>query len=299
MSEPGGEHQCRSQLLGAGRQLKLGGGVIECFERGTGPALLFCHGWLTNANLWRGVVDRLHTEYRCLVLDLPLGSHRMPMSAAAKLEPDGVAELIVAASEALELADATLVGNDSGGAYAQIALAGHGERLGGRVSRLVLTSCETPYDEWPPPPFENLPAAAADPTVLGQLLGALADPEVRATPPAYGLLLKRPPEARVYDSYALPASRDPQLLRDIAKVIASTSTAPVRKAGERLIAESEIPTLLVWSEQDRVFPIEHAERYAAALREAELRSITDAYSLTPEDRPDALATAIATFLGGR
>jgi len=290
-------HRFRSDLLGECHSLEVSGGAVECFERGAGQPLVFCHGWLANANLWRKVVDRLHGEFRCLSVDLPLGSHRLPMDADADLSPAGIGSLIADAVERLDLAGATLVGNDSGGAYSQIALAEHGERIGSRLSRLVLTSCETPYDEWPPPPFQALPAAARDPEILGQLLGALADPAIRATPPAYGLLLKHPIEVEVSDSYALPASRNKGVLRDVAKAMASTSAAPVRAAGERLIASSELPVQLIWSSEDEVFPLAHAERYAAALHDSHLVGIDDAYSFTPEDRPDAVAAAIRDFAG--
>jgi pimeloyl-ACP methyl ester carboxylesterase len=288
-------HIWRSDMLGECRELEVPGGAIECFERGDGPALVFCHGWLANANLWRKVVERLSGDFRCLTLDLPLGSHRVPMKAGADLSPVGVGSLIAEAVERLDLGEATLVGNDSGGAYSQIALAEHDERVGGRVARLVLTSCETPYDEWPPPPFDGLPAAAADVEVLGQLLGALEDPAIRAAPAAYGLLLKHPVEAEVSDSYALPASRDSGVLRDVAKAMASTSTAPVRAAGEHLIASLDLPVQLIWSSEDEVFPLGHAERYASELKHGELVRIDDSYSFTPEDRPGAVAEAIREF----
>jgi pimeloyl-ACP methyl ester carboxylesterase len=291
------EHLWRSGRLGEARSVEVPGGAIEYFERGDGPMLVFSHGWLANANLWRKVVDLLCGEFRCLALDLPLGSHRTPMDADADLRPGGVGALIATAVERLELSEVTLVGNDSGGAYSQIALAQHGERIGERVSRLVLTSCETPYDEWPPPPFDGLPAAARDPELLGQLFGALKDPTIRATPPAYGLLLKRPVEIEVSDSYALPASRDKGVLRDVAKAMVSTSTAPVRAAGEHLIASSDLPVQLIWSSEDEVFPLAHAERYAKALKHGELVRIDDAYSFTPEDRPEAVAEAIRDFAG--
>jgi pimeloyl-ACP methyl ester carboxylesterase len=290
-------HRWRSELLGAQRTLELDGGALDYFERGEGPALLFSHGWLANANLWRKVVDRLHTEFRCLVLDLPLGSHRTPMALDADLSPLGVAGLIAAALERLDLSEATLVGNDSGGAYSQIALARHERQTAARVSGLVLTSCETPYDEWPPAPFDGLPEAARDPEVLGRLLAALEDPAVRAAPVAYGHLLKRPSEAS--DSYALPAGRDPGVLHDVAKAMASATTVPVRAAGEALIARSELPTLLIWSEEDEVFPVAHAARYADALRDARLVRIADSYSFTPEDQPEAVATAIRSFMTER
>lgn len=288
-------HRWRSELLGEPRTLELDGGTLDYFERGEGPVLLFSHGWLANANLWRKVVDRLHAEFRCLVLDLPLGSHRTPMAPAADLSPLGVASLIAAVLERLDLRTTTLVGNDSGGAYSQIALANFERQTAGRVSGLVLTSCETPYDEWPPAPFDALPEAAHDPEALGQLFGALEDPAVRSLPLAYGLLLKHPTEPEASDSYALPAGRDPGVLHDVAKAMASATTAPVRTAGEALIAHWQLPTLLIWSEEDEVFPLEHAARYADALAGARLVRIGDAYSFTPEDQPEAVATAIKSF----
>jgi len=291
LSEP---HRWRSELLGESRSLELPSGTLDYFERGAGPALLFSHGWLANANLWRKVVDTLRDEFRCLALDLPLGSHRTPMNAGADLSPAGVAGLIAAAVERLDLNEVTLIGNDSGGAYSQIALAQH-ESLGERVSRLVLTSCETPYDEWPPEPFDGLPAAAADPQALGQLLAALADPAVRAIPVAYGLLSKHPLDPRVSDSYALPASRDGGVLRDVAKAMSSASTAPVRAAGEHLIAHGDLPALLIWSNEDEVFPLAHAQRYASALRNGSLVQIEDSFGFTPEDQPAAVAAAISSF----
>ncbi len=271
------------------------GGTLGYFERGAGPALIFSHGWLSNANLWRKVVERLHPDFRCLALDLPLGSHRFAMSEEADLTPADVASLIAEAVDRLAPEGATLVGNDSGGAYSQIALALYAEQLAKRVGRLVLTSCETPYDEWPPPPFDGLPAAAGNPESLGQLLGALEDPAVRALPAAYGLLLKHPVEPEVSDSYALPASRDPAILHDVAKVMSTASTAPVREAGEGLIADGAPPALLIWSDEDTVFPIAHAARYAEALSEATLVKIGDSYSFTPEDQPTAVADAIRSF----
>jgi pimeloyl-ACP methyl ester carboxylesterase len=289
-------HRWRSELLGEPRTLELDGGTLDYFERGEGPVLLFSHGWLANANLWRGVVDRLHAEFRCLALDLPLGSHRTPMAPEADLSPLGVAGLIAAALERLDLHATTLVGNDSGGAYSQIALANFERQTTGRVSGLVLTSCETPYDEWPPVPFDGLPEAARDPEALGRLLGALEDPAVRSLPLAYGLLLKHPAKPEASDSYALPAGRDPGVLHDVAKAMASATTAPVRAAGEALIAHHELPTLLIWSEEDEVFPLEHAARYADALAKARLVRVEDSYSFTPEDQPEAVAAAIRSFM---
>jgi pimeloyl-ACP methyl ester carboxylesterase len=287
-SEP---HRHRSPLLGEPRRLPTRAGEVEAFERGDGPPLVFAHGWLANANLWRCVVDLLAAEFRCIVLDLPLGAHRLPADPAADLGAAGCGALLGDAIAALGLEAPTLIGNDSGGAYSQIVLAARPEL----AARLVLTSCETPYDEFPPPPFDGLPAAAADPAVLGQLLAALEDPEVRKLPAAFGLLAKHPLDPAVSDSYALPCARDPELVRDTAKAMAGASTAAVHAAGAALIAAWRKPALFVWSCEDPVFPIAHARRYAAALPDARLVEVDDCFSFTPEDRPDAVAAAISAF----
>jgi pimeloyl-ACP methyl ester carboxylesterase len=154
--------QWRSDLLGQNSTLALTQGPLEYHRRGVGPVLVFCHGWLANANLWRDVIEHLAARFTCIALDLPLGSHRIPMRPAADLSPQGCGKLIGDALEALELSDVTLVGNDSGGAYSQIAVAARPQR----VARLALDSCETPYDEFPPAPFDGLPAVARDPETV-------------------------------------------------------------------------------------------------------------------------------------
>jgi pimeloyl-ACP methyl ester carboxylesterase len=286
-------HRWRSELLGSPERVSLPAGKLELFRRGSGPPVVFSHGWLANANMWRDVVELLAERFTCFALDLPFGSHRLPMLGEADLSPAGCGELIAGALEELGLQDVTLVGNDSGGAYSQIATAAHPERVG----RLVLNSCETPYDEFPPPPFDGLPAAAADPAVLGELLGALREPEVRRSPAAYGLLIKHEIDRRVFDSYALPCLHDPAVLRDTAKVMASAASAPVHAAGSELIAGFRRPVMFAWSPEDQVFAPAHAERYAAALADGHVVPIDDAYSFTPEDQPAALARAIAEFAG--
>jgi pimeloyl-ACP methyl ester carboxylesterase len=166
------------------------------------------------------------------------------------------------------------------------------------VARLVLNSCETPFDEFPPPPFDGLPAAAREPATLGQLLAALRDPELRRSPAAFGLLIKHPIEALVSDSYALPALEDELILRDVAKVMSSACSAPIHQAGRQLIEHFERPVLLAWGPEDQVFPIANARRYAEALHDARLVPIEDAFSFTPEDQPAALAEAIGAFARG-
>jgi pimeloyl-ACP methyl ester carboxylesterase len=127
---------------GTMREARLGGGVIRYREVGTGPTLAFVHGILANGTLWRDVVSQLSGRFRCIVPDLPLGGHSVPMLPEADMSPAGVARMVAGMvadlMETLDVRDVTLVGNDTGGAICQIVISNYPERVG----RLVLTNCD-------------------------------------------------------------------------------------------------------------------------------------------------------------
>lgn len=285
-------HHYRSPLLGTARMVKVRAGQIRVFERGNGSVVVFAHGWLGNANLWRKVVDQLASGHRCVVLDLPLGAHGIPVDPDADLSPPGVGAIITDAIEALGLNDVTLVGNDSGGAYSQVGIAARPDR----IARLVLASCETPEDEFPPPPFTGLPKAAQSTDFLKAAMQGLRTHEGRMQPVAFGRLVKHPVEQRIFDTYALPAIEDDRILHDIGKAMRSASAAHVRKAGEILAARFIKPVLFAWASDDPVFPLAHARTYAAKLTDARVELIEDAFSFTAEDQPERLAELIAAFI---
>ena len=79
----------------ATKTAQLPQGMVAYREFGEGDPLVFVHGLLVDGRLWDGVVPQLSDRFRCLVPDLPLGSHRTPMNAEADLSPPGTAEVIV------------------------------------------------------------------------------------------------------------------------------------------------------------------------------------------------------------
>jgi pimeloyl-ACP methyl ester carboxylesterase len=109
-----------SESLGQKKEAQLPQGTIEYRERGTGEPIVFVHGALVNADLWRKVVPELAKDYRCIAPDLPLGSHRRALPPDADLSPPAAAKLIADFIAALDLENVTLVGNDTGGALCQL-----------------------------------------------------------------------------------------------------------------------------------------------------------------------------------
>lgn len=112
-------------------------GPVGYVDVGEGQVALFVHGVITGAYLWRHVIDRLRGERRCIAIDLPLHG-RTPARADQDFSLRGLAGLLEEVCAALELDAVDLVGNDSGGAIAQIFAAGHPER----VRTLTLTNCD-------------------------------------------------------------------------------------------------------------------------------------------------------------
>jgi pimeloyl-ACP methyl ester carboxylesterase len=284
----GTNYRWRSPELGTECEVQLPQGRLHYHERGQqdSPTLVFSHGWLTNANIWRKVVMLLAADYRCITPDLPFGSHTQPLNEDADLTPDGCGQLIVDFLEALNISNVTLIGNDSGGAYSQIATAINSERIG----RLILTACETPFDPFPPSAFTGLvKAAKASEEGLRNVLETLRKAEFRARPEAYGLLAKYPLDLTVSDSFVFPTLNDVHILRDARKVFASASQSYVEKAGDVLISRFESEVLFLWPTDDKYFPIQNVHRYASALHNAKVQMISDSYAFTAEDQPRALA----------
>ena len=280
----------RSSDLGERREVATRGGAMAVFERGVGRPIVLIHGWLTNANLWRGVVPVLAGDFRVVTLDLPLGAHTLPLRVGADLTPPGIGGLILDALAALDLRDALVVGNDSGGAYARIALAQDAARVAG----LVLNASETPGSAWPPAVFDPLQAAARA-GLLRVGLTPLRDPALRMADAAFGLLAARPLAVAAGDSYVLPALEDDAILADAQAAIGSTTTAPLDAASAWMVAHFAKPVALIWPADDVVFPRAGARAYAQALPNGAYEEVAGSRSFTPEDQPLALAERIAAF----
>ena len=280
----------RDPALGTPRDLDLPQGRLRCFEAGSGPPIVFVHGLLVNANLWRKVIAKLSPGFHCVALDLPLGAHNLPMPEATDLSPPALAELIADAIEELGLDDVTLVGNDTGGALCQMVAASKPERVG----RLVLTSCDY-RDHFPPPLFAYFKPAARIPGAFQALLAPMRLRAPRRLPIAFGWLTKRPIDRAAEDSYLYPAMRDPAARADLRKVLNGADKRQTNAAADKL-GNFTKPALIAWSAEDKVFPRSDAERLAADLPAARLELVEGARTFSAEDQPERLAELIARFV---
>jgi pimeloyl-ACP methyl ester carboxylesterase len=282
----------RSECLGQEHRVRLPAGEVRYSERGSGAPVVFVHGVLTNAELWRKVVpDVAAAGFRCLAPDLPLGSHELPMHPGADLSPTGNADVIADFLDALDLRDVTLVANDTGGALTQILLS----RRPDRVGRVVLTPSDC-FEYFFPPIFKALPPLARIPgsmAVLGQLLRIRA---LYPLPILFGWVVKRPLPDAVAQAYLSPLRKSAGVRRDLRKLLREVHPRHTLAAAEAL-RTFDRPVLLAWAPEDKLFPIRLAHRLAALLPDAKLVEVPDSYTFLSEDQPAVLARHVVEFAG--
>ena len=272
-------------------EIKLPQGTINYTESGDGPPIVFVHGLLVDGRLWRKVTPLLEDRFRCIVPDLPLGSHREPMNPDADLSPPGLARIVAGFMEALDLEDVTLVANDTGGAISQITAAHHPERIG----RLLLTNCDA-FENFLPPAFRPMQWAARVPGGLSAMMAGMRFEALRRLPNAYGRLIKRDFAGAPTREWVDPFLTNREIRRDTIKVLKGIDPKYTFEAAERL-REFDRPALLAWAVEDRFFKLSFAERLANTIRGARLEKIEDSYTFVSEDQPERLAELIGEFAG--
>lgn len=273
-------------------EVRLPQGAIRYSDTGSGEPLVFLHGFSTNRTLWRKVVPLLEGEFRCIAGDWPMGGHSVPLEPDADLSLPGLGRLLVDFMDALELDSATLVGNDGGGAMAQMVAIEHPDR----VDRVVLNSAEI-YDRFLPPVFKPLQPLAAVPPAVWLVTRLLRPRFTHRLPMTFGWSIRNGlPEREVIDSYLAPARESAGIRRDLRKYLRAVDKRYTIEAARRM-RDFDKPVLLAWAEQDRLFPLELARRFASELPNARLDVIPDSYTFVPEDQPELLAESIRSFIG--
>ena len=263
-------------------------GTVHYSDSGSGRPLVFVHGLLVNGSLWRKVVPRLQGDFRCIVPELPLGSHPEPLTDPDAASPPGVAKLLADFLDALDLEDVVLVGNDTGGAISQIVAADYPERIGA----LVLTPCDA-YENFLPPAFRPLQWLAHVPGVLTLLLQGARLDVIRRSPLGYGLLL-REPDSQLVEGWARPSLENAGVRRDCFRFLKRINKRHTLDAAEKLRSFNR-PALLAWAPDDKFFKLKYAERLARDLPDARLERVEGSRTFMSEDQPERLAKLIAEF----
>jgi pimeloyl-ACP methyl ester carboxylesterase len=269
--------------------VKLNAGTIHYEEAGLtdGRPVVFIHGYSMGSSLWRPLSERLAARgFAPLAPTWPLGAHTEPMRDGAELTMESIAAMVGELLDALALEDVVLVGNDTGGAIAQLVATGTPERLGA----LVLTSCDA-FEHFPPPILKPLIAAAKAGPAYDVALQPLRTRFGRNR--GFGALAHADIDDLVA-GWVKPALTDRKVRNDLRRFTASLNRETTIRAAARL-PRFRKPALVAWSADDVFFPREDGERLAEALPDSRLELIANARTFSMIDQPDLLADLIADF----
>lgn len=252
-----------------------------------GRPVVFIHGYLMGSSLWRPLGERLAARgCSCVAPTWPLGAHTEPMRDGVELTVEGIAAMVGELLDALALEDVVLVGNDTGGAIAQLVATSAPERLGA----LVLTSCDA-FEHFPPPILKPLIAAAKAGPAYDAALQPLRTRFGRNR--GFGALAHADIDDLVA-AWVKPVLTNRRIRKDLRRLTVSLNRETTVRAAS-LLPRFTKPTLVAWSADDVFFPREDGHRLAEALPNGRLEVIENARTFSMIDQPDRLADLIAGF----
>ena len=271
------------------RFLDVGAGEVAYRCVGSGPDVLFVHGWPVSSATFRRLLPHLTDHVTCHLIDLP-GAGNSRFTTNTPLTIDHHIHSVRRALDLLELRDVAVVGHDSGGMIARHAVAGDA-RL--RALGLIDTEQSTGLS-WK---FKSFIAGRRVPG-FGAALGWLAgQPRLRRNRLVLGdAFADRSLLDGEFDEFFLQPLHRSRTHRDAAiRLLKSFDHQHVRDLAE-LHRQIDVPVQLVWGEEDRFFPVEWAREMVADFPDAQLEVIAGAGLFSHEERPAEVARALLPVL---
>jgi pimeloyl-ACP methyl ester carboxylesterase len=272
------------------RHIDLHGHHVSYRMAGEGPAIVLVHGLTGSSTTWREVMPALAERYTVLAPDLlghgesakPRGDYSLGAFAS------GIRDLMVA----LGIERATVVGHSLGGGVAmQLAY-----QFPQRCERLVLVASGGLGKE------------------VSIMLRAVGLPGAELVMP----VLLHPALADLLESIgntfgrrgARMGVRGREIWRSyrgltethgrVAFIHTVRSVIDVRgqrvSARDRLYLAGGVPTLIMWGDQDRIIPVEHAHVAHELMTGSELVVVPGAGHCLPFEAPEAFLEALEAFL---
>jgi len=271
-----------------GRMLDVGAGEVACRSVGSGPDVLFVHGWPVSGATFRTLLPHLVDHVTCHVIDLP-GAGSSRVAATDTLTVEQHFESVRRTIDLLELDDVAVVGHDSGGLIARYAVAGDS-----RLRSVGLINTETPNVGWR---FKSFVAARHVPG-FGSAFGWIAGKErLRRTRFVLGdAFADRSLLDGEFDEFFLqPLHTSATRRADAVRVLKSFDmqhVADLREVHRRI----DVPVQLVWGVDDPFFPVVNAREMVGTFPDAQLAEIAGAGLFSHEERPAEVAAALLPTL---
>ena len=270
------------------RTVLVHGQRIAYLDVGAGPPVILIHGFGGSMWQWEYQQHQLSQHFRVLTLDLPgAGLSDKP---DIDYRPDQMLEFFVGFMDAAQIPQATLVGNSMGAGLAIGMALTHPTR----VAKLVLV------DGLPQHVMEKL----TSPSVRRALESSAPSWLVSFGNTLFGgLMIESVLQEIVHDPALLtPAvlersNRNRQLPGLIKPIMAVRENLPLWESGfATRLGTITHPTLVLWGEEDRVFPIAVGEELHHTIKGSRFIRIPKAGHIPQWERPDVVNQTLITFI---
>lgn len=243
------------------------------------PVLVMIHGFSFSLESWDGWAADLASDYRVIRMDLPGHGLTGPDPQARYSVPQTV-DFLGGLMDAMDIREATLVGNSLGGLVAWRYAADHP----GRVDNLVLVA----------PGGFSINGVTEEPVevpmgVRFYLTQAPQPMVAAATSALFGDASRMEPDlpARIHGLMQGEGVGEAMVQR------LEVFTLPDPEAD---LARVAVPTLILWGGRDSMVPVEHAARFEAAMPQAELIVYDDLGHILQEEAPARTVEDVRAFL---
>ncbi len=280
----------QSSLNDAPQFIDLGASEIAYWKVGRGDPLLLVHGYPVSGRTWRHVVRRLAEHFTCYVVDLP-GAGETRWTEATDFRFGAQALTLRAFVERLHLTSYFLMGHDTGGTIAR--------RLATldapNVRKLVLVGTEIPNHR---PPWIELFQKITDPKQPKIMQFLLGQRWFRRSGMGFGGCFqdKSLIDGEFKQLFVDPVLADSRRVSGLQHYLLGIDWAVVDGMAEEH-RRLTMPTLLIWGENDPVFPVADARIIADQLPDCRgFFVVPDAKLFVHEEKPDEVARLAADFL---
>ncbi len=275
------------------RFLDVGAGEVAYRKVGSGPDVLFLHGWPASGATFRTLLPHLSEHVTCHVIDFP-GAGASRFNASTQLTFTQHIHTARRVVDLLELDSVAVVGHDSGGLIARHAMVGDT-----RLRAMGLIDTEQPQGlSWR---FRSFISARHVPGFGAALGWAVARRRLRRSPLVLGgafadvSLL----DGEFDEFFLRPLNSSPEHRDAAARLLRSFDMQLVRDLAE-IHRRIDVPVQLVWGGRDPFLPVKWAREMVGTFPDARLHVVEGARLFVHEERPAEVAQALLpTLVGAR